>query len=275
MINPFILLVFGSIATVSTSHSDSTLAEQKAIYVLFVGNSYTSVNKLPQLLEQLSAAAKLNSPIRCTMATAGGATLEKHWNNSQFRELLKSRKWDIVVLQEQSLRPLDGPDLFFEYARLWNKEIKANGAKLLFYMTWARKATLEKQPVYTENYRKAARDCGGTVVPVGEAWRVVREQKPDIELFAKDGSHPSPAGSYLAACVFYAAITDKSPVGLPGKFTVKGDGKKADATIELKPEDALCLQKAAKDAVQREKTGSGRQHSPMFREHKPGPDSGD
>ena len=42
---------------------------------------------------------------------------------------------------------------------------------------------------------------------------------PEPELYFSDGSHPSPAGSYLAACTFYATLFHASPVGLPGKVS--------------------------------------------------------
>ena len=254
MITSLLLLITGGVVAHSDCF-DATPSERTALRVLFIGNSYTHVNKLPEILEQFSAAARFERQIRCTMATVGGATLERHWNNPDFRELLNSRKWDIVVLQEQSLRPIEKPEAFWEYARLWGKKIKANGAKPFFYMTWARKATPKKQATYTENYRKAARGCGGTVVPVGEAWKVVREKRPEIELFTADGSHPSPAGSYLAACVFYAVITGRSPVGLPDSYTVSGGDKPKEKKFSR--EDARYLQRAARDAAKREKVRSG------------------
>jgi hypothetical protein len=34
-------------------------------------------------------------------------------------------------------------------------------------------------------------------------------------LWSWDGTHPSTAGSYLDACVFYAALTGRSPEGNP------------------------------------------------------------
>jgi hypothetical protein len=48
-------------------------------------------------------------------------------------------------------------------------------------------------------------------VPVGYAWWTVRKQNPDIDLWQADGSHPNKNGTYLAACVFYAAIFRESP----------------------------------------------------------------
>lgn len=52
-----------------------------------------------------------------------------------------------------------------------------------------------------------------TISPVGAAWKTVRDSFPLIELYSADESHPSIYGSYLAACVFYATLYQKSPIG--------------------------------------------------------------
>jgi len=48
------------------------------------------------------------------------------------------------------------------------------------------------------------------VVPVGAAWAESWATRPDLHLWHADGSHPSPAGTYLAAAAFYAALTGES-----------------------------------------------------------------
>jgi hypothetical protein len=68
----------------------------------------------------------------------------------------------------------------------------------------------------------AAALTGATVAHVGEAWAAFRATEsvtPPARsaLFQNDGSHPSPEGTYLAACVFYATLYGKSPVGLPAE----------------------------------------------------------
>ena len=57
------------------------------------------------------------------------------------------------------------------------------------------------------------------VAMVGEAWAEVRRLRPDFSLYVSDGSHPNAAGSYLAACVIYAMVTRRSPVGAPRELT--------------------------------------------------------
>jgi hypothetical protein len=38
-------------------------------------------------------------------------------------------------------------------------------------------------------------------------------KQPEVNLYAIDKRHPSAAGTYLASCVVYAALTGRSPVG--------------------------------------------------------------
>jgi hypothetical protein len=87
-------------------------------------------------------------------------------------------------------------------------------------MTWARQHSPESQPVITEAYNSIGQELGAIVVPVGLAWqRFLAEHKSPV-LHDKDQSHPSPAGSYLAACVFLAVLLKLNPVGI--KFAPAG-----------------------------------------------------
>jgi PKD repeat protein len=52
-----------------------------------------------------------------------------------------------------------------------------------------------------------------TIAPVGVAWKNMRDSFPSVNLYAGDGSHPSLHGSYLAACVFYSTLYQKSTIG--------------------------------------------------------------
>ena len=66
------------------------------------------------------------------------------------------------------------------------------------------------------------------MAPVGYAWMMELRKNPQTELWQEDGSHPTLEGTYLAACVFYAAIFDQSPVGLAYQA-----GLPAETALEL------------------------------------------
>ena len=48
-------------------------------------------------------------------------------------------------------------------------------------------------------------------MPVALAFAIVTGERPDLKLRTADRKHPTLAGTYLAACTFYAALTGESP----------------------------------------------------------------
>jgi hypothetical protein len=59
-------------------------------------------------------------------------------------------------------------------------------------------------------YLRIADSSMASVSPVGAAWRYIRDTQPSIQLYVGDGSHPSVAGTYLAASVFYVSLFHKA-----------------------------------------------------------------
>src|SRR5262249_34920373 len=123
------------------------------------------------------------------------------------REALKAIQeghYDHVVLQEQSTLPVKNPGRMHENVRLFDEAIQATGAQTVLYMTWARRNAPESQQAITDAYASIGRGLGATVVPVGLAWERFLRNHDQPVLHDKDQSHPTLAGSYLAACVFLA-----------------------------------------------------------------------
>jgi hypothetical protein len=70
------------------------------------------------------------------------------------------------------------------------------------------------QAAIDEGYTALSTLGNADVVPVGEAWDRALGRNPAPDLWQSDGSHPTVEGTYLAACVFYLVIFQRSPVGL-------------------------------------------------------------
>lgn len=186
--------------------------------ILFIGNSHTFVNDIPGLVTAMGA--KIGCRVTAKSVVAGGQTLEGHWNGPEARGLIEGDWWDFVVLQEQSTRPVVDPD---GYRRLATQfcELARRDAVPLLYVCWAREDAADSQDALTDraiDVHKGTKDV--EVCPVGEAWRRVRAEQPDVALFT-DGNHASAAGSYLTACVFHAIVHRASPVGLPHDVTTE------------------------------------------------------
>ncbi|MBW4591750.1 MAG: SGNH/GDSL hydrolase family protein [Brasilonema angustatum HA4187-MV1] len=193
---------------------DAAVSHQQPLRVLFIGNSYTYVNDLPWLTQQLSISARETRRLETEMVTVGGATLKSNWERGEALKRIQNSRWDYVVLQEQSTLPISDPKVMYEYARLFDAEIKRVNARTVFYLTWARENRPQTQQILTDSYMKIAKELGAEVAPVGLAWQKVQEENPKLNLYYPDQSHPSPIGSYVAACVFYAKFYEKNPVGL-------------------------------------------------------------
>ena len=173
--------------------------------VLFIGNSFTVRNDLPGLLTQLVHAGG-KGELECELISGGGASLRMHLNKGEAHEHLQASRWDYVVLQEQSTLPVKNPKRTGENIREFDAAIKAAKAQTVLYMTWARQNAPETQAALSETYTQVGREIGATVVPVGLAWQHCLAAHPHIVLHDKDQSHPNFAGSYLAACTFYATL---------------------------------------------------------------------
>lgn len=200
---------------------------QDSANVLFIGNSYTYFNNMPGLISDL--AASQGDFFESTSSTPGGANFNGHASNPATYTAINGDDWDYVVLQGQSQEisfsdaQVDAQSL--PYIIQIADSINANNdcSDILMYMTWGREnGDPQWLPISTFDgmnerlrlaYMRMADSVQGSVSPVGSAWKYVRDNNPGIGLYNADESHPSLEGSYLAACVFYASVYRKSPVG--------------------------------------------------------------
>ncbi len=196
------------------------------LHVLFIGNSYTYVNDLPGMLTSIAATSGSPPTITTDEVVQGGAALEDQWNNGIAQTKIQHGSWTHVVLQDQSVDPLTlpgPPSTFPTYAKQFGDLIVAAGAKPTFFATWARAAgdtiysplpfgtfacPAEMQDELTIAYADAAKaESPSVLVCVGEAFKRSIAQHPEIVLQQSDFSHPTVAGTYLAASTFYVALT--------------------------------------------------------------------
>jgi len=244
----------------------------KELRILFVGNSYTSVNNLPKLLTAL--LAEDGRKVTTGEYLAGGMSFRQHWSQNlgddaavskdpnaaskpktrkgQLDKLLAEKdSWDFAVLQGQSLETLTPAWETAKYAGLLVEKIRQADPKTqpVFYQTWARQHQPENQAIISKAYMDLARQHKALIAPAGEAWKAAFAARPTLVLHVADKSHPTPAGTYLTGCVYYAVITGKSPVGLPARI----EFTKGKPAFDLSAEDAKFFQEIAWKTVQRVK----------------------
>jgi hypothetical protein len=214
------------------------------LQALFIGNSHTYLHYMPHMFAEMVQSSGKGTRMHVEQSLGRGVSLEWHWHNPGTRELLASRRWNYVVLQDRSRGPLENRSSFETYARLLDVEIRRQGGRTVLYMTWADRSQPETQAVLAEAYTTISRNLGALLCPVGLAWQAALKLNPALNLHHADGRHASPAGSYLAACLFYAVILRDSPLGMPRSFKIKGKLRP-----DVPQEEAMFLQQIAWDTI--------------------------
>ena len=196
-----------------------------ALNILFIGDSYTYTNDLPGMLQQIAATAGVPPTITTGQVALGGATLEDQWDGGVAEAQIRAQPWNYVVLQGQSEEPLFTGDGFVTYAEQFESLILDVGARPALFVTWARAAGDSIYTPETDGYlvspqmmqdeltaaydSLASQQPDAVLVCVGPAFQIAISQYPAIALQQTDFSHPTVAGTYLAACTFYVALTGR------------------------------------------------------------------
>ena len=206
--------------------------------VLFIGNIYST--QMAAIFRTLSRAARKAGRIEAL--TPGGLQLKAHLANGEAARMIARGAWTHVVLQEQSQTasfPEDQVRATTDPAVEGFRKLCATAkARPLLFWHWAKTGgdkdnfpgdTYEAQrDRLGATFARLAREQGITLVPAGKAWDQVHRDHPDLDLYGPDGSHPSPAGSYLAACVCFAVIHGPESVA---KLSAVPGVRDADAKI--------------------------------------------
>ena len=188
--------------------------------LLFLGNSYTYYNEMPELFEKL--AQENGHSVHVFSVTCGGHKLCEYADGDdeytqRIAELIKAHSFDVCFLQEQSLLPVLDEECFRGAVKKLVTQLGESVKHFVLYATWGRKpgsAELEKHgwtsaemtELLKKAYQRAADEIGADVSPVGVRFAEVRNAYPEIELYAPDLSHPSYAGSCLAALTHYRTV---------------------------------------------------------------------
>lgn len=204
---------------------DFAASAQSSSKVLFLGNSYTYFNNLPQLVHDI--ALSTGDTLLFDSYAPGGYRLGDHFNDVNSQNKIKIGGWDYVVIQGQSQEPITRSSQFINAGAALHKTIKEYNpcAVTMPYMTWGRKngdinncfdfpvmcTYAGMDSALKSQYLHLTSVINGEVSPVSVVWNYLRKHQPQIELYDPDESHPSAIGSYAAACCFYTCIFKKDP----------------------------------------------------------------
>ena len=206
--------------------------DKNKVNILFIGNSFTFYWNLPLVVEAMANERNYNFDI--TQSTASGSSLKDHWfENDELKSktLIATGRYDRVVLQDHSLNPLQNLVESRRYFIDFIEWVKANNGAPYIYATWMYKGISNNNYNVVDPIQDAlqpvADKTGAVMVPIDQAFRTLQKRHPNIPIFMSDNKHPSPVGTYLAACVYFRIFTGESPLGLSRRYERKDEnGKK-------------------------------------------------
>ena len=207
----------------------NALPKDKKYSILFIGNSYTKRYSMPtEIFEPMAKAAGYD--VEVTAILNGGHTLLQFADpNDTYGAQVAAElspenygKYDYVVIQEQSLRPVTDTGKFYDGVRALVEKIRAVGATPVLYSHWGRKTgspDLINLKLTNESMTWKLAAVGEAIgneldIPVayvGLAFFDVYTNEPGVELYDDDLYHPVYNGSYLAAATIFAKIFGVDP----------------------------------------------------------------
>ncbi len=170
---------------------------EKAINVLFVGNSLTYTNDLPSRVKVLAREEGVRLRVK-TLAFPNYA-LEDHWMDGELQQLINSRQYHYVIVQQGPSSQPEGRAMLLEFGEKISQLCNENNSRLGFYMVWPSKNNYITFEGVIENYAAAAMYCNALLFPVGEAWKVHFDTTRNYDYYGPDNFHPSEKGTDVAA----------------------------------------------------------------------------
>lgn len=216
--------------------SDTCAQDINTIKILTIGNSFA--RNACEYLDELTESVD-GMEIEIVRANIGGCSLEKHahlidsckanpffkpyQNQYSLKELLKLHQYDYVTIQQVSYLSFN-PESFQPYADQLVEFISENapGAKTVIHQTWAyspdserlRNWNLAREDMHQglkNNYQDLAAHYNTFILPSGNAFYHSYNKYPKINLWSDDGYHANEHGQYLAGCVWFATLFEKTP----------------------------------------------------------------
>lgn len=199
------------------AYNDPVEPSEDAIKFLFVGNSTTYFNGTPIKFKGLCQAAGIEVDV--DYCTFGSAYLhefadETHERGKKLRTMLKSEKYDYVVLQDAGGAGYSDSEASVETIL---PLIKENGATPLLYMRYSSdvdpETRVESFYKHYSHYSRLSQKFDIKYAPASSSFLKCLEEYPDIDLYADDDSHHSAEGSYLIACSWLYSYLGVDPRG--------------------------------------------------------------
>ncbi len=249
-----VVLGMGCGSTTASQPCDSGDDESGVKRILFIGNSLTYFNGLPQMFAALADSAGEAAPVVDAVAFPDFG-LQQHWEDGRAADRIRGGCWDVVVLQQGPSSLADSRALLLDYAGRYASIIHDHGGQTALFSVWPAATRRGDFDRAIESYALAAEAVDGVLLPAATAWLQAWAREPDLALYA-DGLHPTPQGSYLAAAVMVGRLYGQPQLRLPPRLEYRlANGARQE--VRLDAAAAGVLQDAAQAALALHPSGQG------------------
>lgn len=208
MLKKLLLLICTGFSVLSFCQSDE---------VLFIGNSVTYFNDMPEIFKNIAASKGKNVSI--TTHTPGGTGFVNHVDDPALYQKIKSKNYKYVIMQpgtnesaghsypisvtaERGSKIRDSIRKYSPCSKIFLYEIPYGVPSANEYNVY-----FTTQQKIKDSITKMSNLMQVEMVPAGESARNYYNSSPDLALHGSyNDIHPGPKGSYLVAASMYSAI---------------------------------------------------------------------
>lgn len=189
--------------------------------ILFIGNSLTYANNLPEMVSDLARQAGRN--VHVDHNVSPGRTLAEALADDALIQQIDGGSWTHIVLQPQghfgNLIMINGQPRvpretagFDVAATEFLRRVEAAGAVPVFIAPWVRRGAPEEDRTAIADAIVDIVETGGVpaeILPVGYVFAALGDRI--TPLISPDDMHPAPAGTYVAALFVLQTVLDIAP----------------------------------------------------------------
>jgi hypothetical protein len=183
--------------------------------VLFVGNSLTYSNRLPEMVQTIAEAT--GHTMAVGVVASPNFSLEDHSRNGIGSTIL-SIEADVVVMQQGPSSLPQNQENLRAWTEILADPIRDAGGEPALFMVWPEITRVDAFGAVYESYRGAANAVNGIFIPAGLAWVYAWELDPELLLYGPDGFHPSQLGTAVAALTIFRVLFNEDVSVLPSRF---------------------------------------------------------
>ena len=177
--------------------------------LLFIGNSHTYYNAMPQIVQSLFTA--VGQKVHITMLAAGGKNLSYHATSQNVAFNVRYGGYDFVIAQERAGN--FDPISFRDSAKILKDMSESAGAAFYLYMPWTARGDRAGQRDMTDAYQRFCRENGCFFAPAGEVFsKLMAVPEAAEKLYRDDNKHAALFGSYVAALTVFYTVTGRKRI---------------------------------------------------------------